>query len=154
MAGAQSPPCTGAKQPAPVPGASDAARGRLAAVLHKRIPLIKTDEDRYVLGIVLEPETVDAQNDIYSTGEVREAAHRFMQEYQNIGLMHQDFVNGKVKILESYLAPTAFEISGTQVRKSTWLLAVRILDDQIWAQIKNGELTGLSIGGSAFRSAT
>jgi site-specific DNA-adenine methylase len=134
---------------ASMPG--DPAPASLTAILDKRIPLLKTDEERYVLGVVLEPETVDAQNDIYSVAEVREAAHRFMQEYQNVGLMHRDLVNGKVKILESYLAPAAFAMSGTQVRKGTWLLAVRVLDDGLWAQIKNGELTGLSIGGSAAR---
>ena len=100
---------------------------------------------------MLEPEVVDAQDDIYSAAEVRDAAHRFMQEYQNIGLMHRDLVNGRVKILESYLAPTVFELDGTQVRKGTWLLAVRVLDEDLWTQIKNGELTGLSIGGSARR---
>jgi DNA adenine methylase len=131
---------------APAPSAT------LKAILDKRLPLLKTDEERYVLGIVLEPETVDAQKDIYSPAEVREAAHRFMEEYQNVGLMHRDLVNGKVKILESYLAPAAFALDGTQVRKGTWLLAVRVLDDALWGQVKSGELTGFSIGGSAVRS--
>jgi len=126
----------------------------LSRVLAKRMPLLKTGEERYVLGIVLEPETVDAQNDIYSAAEVREAAHTFMEKYRNVGLMHQGLVNEKVKILESYLAPAAFTLDGTQVRKGTWLLAERILDDELWAQIKSGELTGLSIGGSAVRSST
>jgi site-specific DNA-adenine methylase len=123
----------------------------LAVALEKRIPLLKTGEERYVLGIVLEPETVDAQDDIYSAAEVRDAAHRFMEQYQNIGLMHQGLVNERVKILESYLAPTSFSLDGAQVRKGTWLLAVRVLDDELWGQIKTGELTGLSIGGSARR---
>jgi site-specific DNA-adenine methylase len=152
VTGTQSSLCISSEQPATVPGATDDACAQLAAVLNKRIPLLKTGEERYVLGIVLEPETVDAQNDIYSAAEVREAAHRFMEQYQNIGLMHQDLVNGKVKILESYLAPASFELSGAQVRKGTWLLAVRVLDDGLWGQIKSGELTGLSIGGNAVRN--
>jgi site-specific DNA-adenine methylase len=126
-------------------------RARLAALREKRIPLLKTDEERYVLGIVLEPETVDAQKDIYAAAEIREAAHTFMEQYQNVGFMHQDLVNGRVKILESYLAPTSFELGGAAVRKGTWLLALRVLDDQLWEQIKTGELTGLSMGGSARR---
>jgi len=76
-----------------------------------------------------------------------------MEEYQNVGLMHRDLVNGKVKILESHLAPVAFALDGTQVRKGTWLLAVRGLDDTLWSKVKRGELTGFSIGGSAVRSA-
>ena len=90
-----------------------------------------------MLGVVLEPETVDAQDDIYSAAEVRDAAHRFMEQYQNIGLMHQGLVNGRVKILESYLAPSSFSLDGAQVRKGTWLLAVRILDGHLWSQIKS-----------------
>ncbi|MGH9889025.1 MAG: XkdF-like putative serine protease domain-containing protein [bacterium] len=131
----------------------DTAEKALArfSLLEKRIPLLKTDEERYVLGVVLEPETVDAQDDIYSAAEVRDAAHRFMEQYRNVGFMHRGLVNERVKILESYLAPTSFSLDGAQVRKGTWLLAVRVLDDELWGQIKNGELTGLSIGGSARR---
>jgi len=139
-------------QPSRAPAVAKQAHDRLASIFEKRIPLLKTGEERYVLGIVLEPETVDAQQDIYSAAEVREAAHTFMQKYRNVGLMHQGLVNEKVKILESYLAPVAFTLDGTQVRKGTWLLAERILDDDLWAQIKSGELTGLSIGGSAVRN--
>jgi DNA adenine methylase len=65
--------------------------------------------------------------------------------------MHQGLVNGRVKILESYLAPAPFALDGMQIRKGTWLLAVRVLDDELWAQIKTGDLTGFSIGGSAAR---
>lgn len=132
---------------------SSAATGLALKPLEKRIRLLKTDEERYVLGIVLEPETVDAQDDIYSATEVRDAAHRFMEQYRNIGLMHRGLVNEQVKILESYLAPAAFSLDGTQVQKGTWLLAVRVLDDELWGQIQGGALTGLSIGGSARREA-
>jgi len=38
-----------------------------------------------------------------------------MEEYQNVGLMHRDLVNGKVKILERYVA--TFKIDGTQVKR-------------------------------------
>lgn len=108
-------------------------------------------EERFVLGIVLEPEEVDAQKDIYSDAEVRTAAHKFMEQYQNIGLMHRDVVNEQVKILESYVAPVDFEMDGIVVKKGTWLLAVRVLDDELWSEVKEGGLTGFSIGGSAVR---
>ena len=120
----------------------------------KEIPLIKgadPADERYVLGVVLEPETVDAQGDIYSPEEVRQAAHRFMEEFGGLGLMHRMRVNGQVKVLESYLAPVDFTVGETTVRKGTWLLAVRILSDELWAEVKDGKLTGFSIGGSARR---
>jgi DNA adenine methylase len=120
--------------------------------LSKRIPLLKTSEERYVLGIVLEPERVDAQQDIYSAAEVRDAAHRFMEGYRNLGLMHREILGEQVKILESYLAPAEFEVDATRIKRGTWLLAVRVVDDELWRQIKTGELTGFSIGGSALRA--
>jgi DNA adenine methylase len=112
---------------------------------------IDPNDERFVLGIVLEPEVVDAQGDIYSAEEIRAAAHRFMEDFGGLGLMHRLRVNGQVKVLESYLAPTDFIIGELAVRKGTWLLAVRVLSDELWERVKSGDLTGFSIGGSARR---
>jgi DNA adenine methylase len=111
----------------------------------------ESGDERFVLGIVLEPEVVDAQGDIYSEEEIRQAAHRFMEEFGGIGLMHRMRVNEQVKVLESYLAPGDFDLGDVPVRKGTWLLAVRIMSDELWTKVKAGELTGFSIGGSARR---
>jgi DNA adenine methylase len=86
-----------------------------------------------------------------STEEIRAAAHRFMEEFGGLGLMHRLRVNDQVKVLESYLAPTDFTIGELTVRKGTWMLAVRVLSDELWDRVKIGDLTGFSIGGSARR---
>ncbi|RJS14132.1 N-6 DNA methylase [Corallococcus sp. H22C18031201] len=112
---------------------------------------VSPDDERYVLGVVLEPETVDAQGDVYSAAEIRQAAHRFMEEFGGLGLMHQMRVNGHVKVLESYLTPVDFTLGEVQVRKGTWLFAVRVLSDELWQRVKDGQLTGFSIGGTARR---
>jgi len=107
-------------------------------------------EERTVFGIVLEPETVDSQNDVYSAEEIRKTAFKFMEEYQQFGLMHKKIVKDVV-VLESFIAPVDFEAGGQQVKKGTWLVRVRVLDNVIWKKVKSGELTGFSIGGSAVR---
>jgi len=112
---------------------------------------IDPGDDRFVFGIVLEPEVVDAQGDIYSAEEIRQAAHRFMEEFGGLGLMHQVRVNDQVKVLESYLAPIDFELGGVSVRKGTWLLGVHVVSDELWGQVKDGTLSGFSIGGTARR---
>jgi DNA adenine methylase len=135
-------------------GAAEPGPASAASTFDKATLLIKgTDpnDERFVLGIVLEPETVDAQGDIYSADEIRTAAHRFMEEFGGLGLMHRMRVNGRVKVLESYIAPADFTIGDVRVRKGTWLLAVHVLDDGLWSQVKDGTLTGFSIGGSARR---
>lgn len=113
------------------------------------------EEQRTVLGIVLEPETVDSQGDIYDEDTIRETAWRFAERYQHFGLMHRQIIPGVV-LLETYLAPVDFQIedrTGTMqpVKKGTWLLRVRVTDDAIWQAVKDGRLDGFSIGGSAIR---
>ncbi len=123
-----------------------------AGEVGKMLRVVKSASDeRYVLGIVLEPEVIDAQEDIYDTSTIAKAAHDFMERHQNVGLMHQGHVNEKVKILESYLAPADMLVGETPVKKGTWLMAVRVLDDGLWSDVKKGGLTGFSIGGSAIR---
>jgi DNA adenine methylase len=117
------------------------------------------DEERYVLGIVLEPNDgkdgapldPDSQKDVYSREEIRQAAHKFMEDFRNLGRMHREFLSGAAKILESYIAPCDFAIGEQNIREGTWLLAIRIVDPSLWADIKDGRLTGFSIGGSAVR---
>jgi site-specific DNA-adenine methylase len=121
---------------------------------HERsLKIVKADdsEEHYVLGIVLEPDVVDAQKDIYSSTEVRDACHKYMSEFQNSGLMHKEIVNGKVVLLECYLAPCDFSVGDQHVKKGTWMQAVRVKDAKLWDDVKKGALTGFSIGGSANR---
>ena len=110
-----------------------------------------TVEERYVLGVVLEPDVKDAQNDIYSADEVRTACHKYMEEYRGLGLMHEKDAAGKVVILECYVAPCDFSIGEEAVKAGTWLMGFGIRDDDLWSAVKSGEYTGLSIGGSAVR---
>lgn len=116
----------------------------------RRILKQESQEQRTVLGVVLEPETFDSQNDIYSEEEIQKTAFRFMEHYQQFGLMHEQIVR-TVRPLESYLAPVDFEIEEQKVKKGTWLMRVRVVDPDLWAAVKSGKLTGFSIGGSAIR---
>ena len=137
----------------------DPTQDQEMAPFYKRVvdlaqPIIKrgSEEERFTLGVVLEPDVVDAQNDQYSKEEVRRACHRFAEFYLNAGLMHRELANGRIVILENYLAPCDFVAeNGEAVKEGTWLQGRGYRNDEIWQKIKNGELTGLSIGGSAIR---
>ncbi len=122
----------------------------------KAVRFLKADaptDERYVLGIVLEPETVDAQNDVYDAATIRAAAHGYMENFATLKLMHEGGpIDEQVKILESYIAPVDFKVGDQLVKAGTWLMACKILDDKLWASAKAGGLTGFSIGGSALRA--
>lgn len=117
-------------------------------------------EERYVLSLVLEPNDgesgplkPDTQGDIYSADDIRQAAHKWMEHHGKSDLEHswEDLGKQKVRVLESYLAPADFELNGYNIVKGTWMLALRIADDELWKAVKNGEIGAYSIGGSAMR---
>jgi len=125
------------------------------SAMSEQIRLLKADkpgDEQFVLGVVMEPEVEDSQGDIYSPDEIREAAHMFMANSQKVGLMHRKMLGQGAVVVENFLAPADFEINGEKVRKGTWLQGIRIVDKSVWADVKAGRLTGLSIGGSAIRS--
>ncbi|MBW1723698.1 MAG: hypothetical protein JRJ78_16830 [Deltaproteobacteria bacterium] len=55
----------------------------------------------------------------------------------------------KARVLESYVAPDDLTIAGHRVKKGSWLLTTRILDKNVWEEIKSGKLTGYSMAGYA-----
>ena len=132
------------------------------------VPTSKADaepEERYILGLVLEPTDgtdgapfkPDTQSDIYSAADVRKTAHGWMENYGQVDLGHSwvPVANDQVRILESYLAPCDFDIGEGDnvyhVLKGTWLLALRVLDENIWKAIKSGKIGAYSVGGLASR---
>ena len=73
-----------------------------------------------------------------------------MEKYGHIKLMHKGkYIDGRVKILESYVAPSTFTIGGTVIKQGTWLMGARIVDPQLWQDVKDGKFNGWSIGGTA-----
>jgi DNA adenine methylase len=138
--------------PAPVTKADHAIQRALA----QEMPILKTAEERYVLGVVLEPlkemGLTDSQADTYSAQEVRQAAYKFMEDYGTMGLQHQININGRVKLIENSITRIDEVIDGQPVKAGTWLMGIRVLDEGLWKRIKNGSLTGFSIGGIAERT--
>lgn len=110
----------------------------------------KDDDQHLVYGIVLEPNTVDAQDDTVSMQEIEEAAHNYMLKSQTIGNSHR--TEAKAKIVQSYIAPTDFEIGGQVVKKGSWVMVTKVFDDSLWQSIKKGDFTGYSIGGMGNRT--
>ena len=94
-----------------------------------------------------------------TAAEVRKACHRYAEFYWNAGLMNREIANGRIVILENYLAPSDFTVNDphgkeVHVKECTWLQGRGYRDNAIWAMVKSGELSGLSMGGSAIRKPT
>lgn len=118
-------------------------------------------EERFVLSMVLEPTDgtegapfkPDTQADVYSKSDVRKACHVWMEYYGAIDLMHSWRAIGKedVRVLECYIAPCEFKLGDDTVLEGSWMLGIRVVNDDLWKAVKAGDLGAYSIGGTANR---
>ena len=120
------------------------------------VPIIKAMEDgdqKIVFGPVLIPldsYESDGQQETYDAEAVEKACHYWMESWQAMTEMHDTELEDKqFSVLESYIAPVDFVINGHTVKEGTWLLMVRVVDEDLWEKVKNGELNAFSIGGVA-----
>jgi len=105
------------------------------------------DEKKLVYGIVYEPDTPDAHGDFMKAVEIEKAAHGFLKDARQIDKQH-DFQGGVGEVVESYVAPTDFEINGETIKKGSWVLVTKA-SDEVWERIKKGDITGYSMAGTA-----
>ncbi|QEO62949.1 phage portal protein [Bacillus altitudinis] len=105
------------------------------------------DAQRLVYGIVYEPHVEDAHGDFMTPEEIEKAAHGFLKDAREIDKQH-DFQGGVGEVVESYIAPSDFEMGGEVIKKGSWVLVTKA-SDEIWEQIQKGEITGYSMAGTA-----
>lgn len=104
----------------------------------------KNDEKRIVYGPVLIPDEPDTDNDVVTAEKIESVAHKFVEEYGNIDLMHS--LNNVGRLVESYILPVDLEVDeDTIVPKGSWVMGVRVTDDNAWQAVKDGKLGGFSI---------
>jgi DNA adenine methylase len=120
------------------------------------------EEERYVLGVVMEPGEVDTQGHTETAEEIRKAQQGWMMAYRTGGeaghftVQHARTKDGKVidsdhkfAVLECYIQKSDETYEGHAFKAGSWMMAERVLDDEMWSAIKKGEITGFSIGGTA-----
>lgn len=108
-------------------------------------------EKREVTGVVLQPEVTDAQGDIIGEDVIEQAAGDFLASFNKsttLGLQHKAF-NKRFELRQSFIAPSDMVIANKTVRKGSWLMVVKVLDDKVWQAVKDAKVTGFSIGGKA-----
>lgn len=130
---------------------------------NQTVDIFKVDDEKHIVyGKALVPDRVDSQGDIVSKQDIETAAHNFLINIQKayaelvssgtnttnasqIGLMHKVFkgVGGFGYVVESFIDPSG-----------SWILGTMVTDPTIWQMIKDGQITGYSIGGNGTRIPT
>lgn len=95
--------------------------------------------------LVLAPEEIDEHGDIYSAEEVRKACHNFNQSSMTANLLHL-VETTSFDFVESFIAPVDMVLGERLIKSGSWLVVTQIYDDEIWDEVKKGNLTGVSVG--------
>lgn len=121
-------------------------------ILKYEFPIIKDVKKQIVYGVVYEPSDAtnpDAHGDYATSEEIEKAAHLFLEEYNNLNLMHASHLNNNnARVCESYIAPSDFNINNQFVKKGSWIVGTHILDKSVWELVEKGLLTAYSMEGT------
>lgn len=138
--------------------------------VHKEqiVNIEKVDEqNRIVYGVVLDPYIVDSQDDNMTPSDVEKTAHRYMEQYRKIGLLHEE--ETECVPVQSFIVPypsredyaaamadkphaiLMMPFGDGEIPSGSWVLGTKINDDEIWKQVQSGELGAYSIGGYSKR---
>lgn len=116
-----------------------------------------------VYGVVLEPNSVDSQDDFMLPHHVEKTAHNYLKKAIRgkssvAKLQHrvQGFKRDRPSIVpvESFIAPVDFSYDGKDmIKKGTWVMVMHVEDPDLWRDFLNGKYTGFSVGGSGMRQS-
>ncbi len=129
---------------------------------HKEIKLAEVDaEKRILMGPALIPNKkifrkgVDENDDYYiyfSEETVRKASELFFikSKHQNSTFEHAFELND-MSVVESWLIEDSKKDKssayGYDLPKGTWMVSMKVLNDEVWKAVKDGEVKGFSIEG-------
>jgi uracil-DNA glycosylase len=129
----------------------------------------KTDnEKRIVYGVVLDPYQFDTQNDWVPANDIENSCHDFMEHARVIKLNHATPTEAVVVECFCWPYPStddynkamrnephkafAAKFGSDIVHSGAWVLATKVYNPKVWADIKAGGLNAYSIGGVGVRS--
>lgn len=104
-------------------------------------------ETHYITGIVYEPMVEDTDKNYMTAAEIAKAEKYFTENSGSIDIQHSFETEENVSVVESWITKCDCSINGKEVKKGTWLMTVKVEDDDIWDKVEKGEITGFSMGG-------
>jgi hypothetical protein len=116
--------------------------------VEREVRIFKDETRHLVYGVALEPDLEDSQGDTVGADEIEKAAHNYMEHSQRADVQHDEHP-ANVALVENFIAPEDLQIEGQHVTKGSWVQVWKVHDAEVWADIQSGDITGLSIGGTA-----
>lgn len=98
---------------------------------------------------IFEPGRVDTFGTHVEADEIERVAHLFLRKYRAgaaaVGLQHASELMD-THVVESWVSRQAEQFGDVEIPPGSWLVTLRF-DEETWARVKSGELSGISFGG-------
>lgn len=113
------------------------------AAAQASIDLKREDYKRIVYSEVYSPMRPDTDNMFMTAEDIENMAHNFLAEglTNSVDLQHNNILQDGCNVVESFIAragdPTFIE--------GSWVVGIRILNDDVWAKVLSGEINGFSV---------
>ena len=114
----------------------------------KSIALTKSDDElQRVYGIVYAVGEVDSDGDtVEDPAVIRKAANQFMKQSRQLNIDTQhSWQKEAAYVAESWLVKKTDPLFTD--KKDAWAVGIQIEDPDLWTKVKNGDYTGISLGG-------
>ncbi|MCP4523982.1 MAG: hypothetical protein GY828_07235 [Candidatus Gracilibacteria bacterium] len=117
------------------------------------IKLLKTDDKHKTVSFcVLTPNIEDRNGDVITSEEIVKTAHDFGANMQNkfLNIDHEDnteIEKIKYQFVENFIAPNDIIVGETIVKKGSWYVGIKFLDEPLYKSVKAGEFVGVSMEG-------
>lgn len=106
--------------------------------------ILKIDKQQHIVTApALVPGEEDSDGDIVTEEQIEAVAYKFLTDYQNVDVMHT--FRKVARPVESWILREPMTIKQVELPKGTWLLSVKVEDDQVWDKIVKGEYNGFSV---------
>lgn len=104
--------------------------------------------EQYVMCELLIPNTPNRYGDIMTEDGIREAAFEFARQGYGLDVNHdnEDVKSSKLVVMESFIAREG----DPTFTPGSWVVGMKILDDEVWQQVLDGELNGFSYEAEVF----
>lgn len=100
-----------------------------------------SEDKRIVTGLVYEPDVLDTYCEVMRAEDIEIMAHRFMRlDLSKVVDVQHDNKPVEAHIIESYIVRN----ETPEYALGSWVLSVKVEDDGIWKQIRDGKINGFS----------
>lgn len=114
------------------------------------------DEKQEICCVAMVANEVDAHGDMFTPEAVEYAANEFLSSYnvtKELGRQHSG-ERPDVDLIGSWYTEEAITLDDLEVPANSWVVKMKINQDDTWQDVKDGKITGVSIEGPCWGYAT